>query len=295
MSRDLPSLNAIRMFDAAARTESFTRAADELHVTQGAVSRQIALLEEQLGARLFHRKGPRLSLTEAGGAYQTVVREALEIIRQGTAQIRRARQTNTVTVSILPSFASQWLIPRLPQFEKLHPEVSLRLEASYRVIDFARENEIDCSIRYGRGPWSGVYTKQITNHILIPVCTPQLAGKIRSVEDLAGQRLLSEIPLYDEWQRWFARFNIKRPTDNNLVYDDTSMQIRAAADGHGVMLAREEFITDYLVSGRLVRLFSEEIVSNFQYHFVSLPERFSNISVRHFHDWLFNSVESDDL
>lgn len=288
MRRDLPSLNAIRMFEAAARTESFTRAADELHVTQGAVSRQIALLEEQLGSSLFHRKGPKLALSEAGITYQGVVREALEIIRQGTAQIRRARQMDVVTVSILPSFASYWLIPRLPQFEKLHPEVTLRLEASYRMIDFTRESEVDCAIRYGRGQWSHVYAKQITRDELIPVCAPQLAETISSVRDLVGQRLLSELPDYDEWQRWFALFDIKRPTHNDLVYDDTSIQIRAAVSGHGVMLAREDFIKDYLASGGLVRLFPEAIVSDFQYYFVCSPQRLSNPAVGCLRDWLSN-------
>ena len=289
MKRDLPSLNAIRMFEAAARTQSFTRAAAELHVTQGAVSRQIALLEEQLGCELFHRKGPKLKLSNAGLQYQSVVEEALEIIRKGTAQISQNHRSNTLTVSILPSFASYWLIPRMPAMEKVLPNISLRLAASHRNIDFAKDRDIDVSIRYGKGNWPDVYSKQITHDEMFPVCSPNLAQEIQCVEDLLSHHPISEHLPYDEWHRWFKKNNVKYEPKAIRNYDDTGMQIQAAIDGLGVMLARAEFVKDCLHSGSLVRLFDTNIISDFQYYFVCPLPRLTESNIKAFHDWILSA------
>jgi LysR family glycine cleavage system transcriptional activator len=283
---DLPSLNAVRMFEAAARAQSFTQAGEELHVTQGAVSRQVAVLEDQLGCKLFDRNGPRLKLSHMGRQYQQVVVEALEIIRQGTARIRRENQANTLTVSILPSFASYWLIPRISILEQALPHISLHLATSYRSVDFDRDSEIDLAIRLGRGDWLGVYKKQITRDQLFPVCAPAVAEQIDQVEDLHKQRLITEIPKYDEWTSWFEKVGVQRRSKEDLTYDDTGIQIRAAIGGQGIMLAREEFVRDYLRTGSLVRLFDQAIVSEFQYYFVCPQARVANPDIQKFHDWL---------
>ena len=286
MKRDLPSLNAVRMFEAAARTQSFTQAAVELHVTQGAVSRQIALLEEQLGCELFHRKGPKLKLSTAGLQYQSVVEEALETIRKGTSQISQDNSSNTLTVSILPSFASYWLMPRMVAMEKVLPNISLRLAASHQNVDFAKDRDIDVSIRLGRGNWSGVYSKQFTNDEMLPVCSPKLAQEIQCVEDLLKHHTISESSGYDEWHRWFEKNNVKYEPIATRIYDDTGVQIQAAIDGLGVLLARSEFVKDCLHSGSLVRLFDTNIISEFQYYFVCPIPRLSEPNIKAFHDWI---------
>jgi LysR family transcriptional regulator, glycine cleavage system transcriptional activator len=289
MKRDLPSLNAVRMFEAAARTQSFTRAATELHVTQGAVSRQIALLEEQLGCELFHRKGPQLKLSNAGLQYQSVVEEALETIRRGTAQIFQDNSSNILTVSILPSFASYWLMPRLPAMEKELPNISLRLASSHRIVDFAEDRDIDVSIRYGKGDWPEVYSKQITHDEMFPVCSPTLRQEIQCVEDLLDHHPINGRFPYDEWHLWFKKNNVKYQSRDDRTYDDTGVQIQAAIDGLGVILARAEFVKDNLQSGRLVRLFDSSIVSEFQYYFVCPLPRLSEPNIKAFHDWILSA------
>lgn len=286
MKRDLPSLNAVRMFEAAARTQSFTQAAAELHVTQGAVSRQIALLEEQLGCKLFHRKGPKLKLSDAGLQYQSVVDDALETIRIGTAQISKKHNSNTITVSILPSFASYWLMPRLSIMEKALPNISLRLAASHRIVDFAKDRDIDVSIRLGKGNWPDLYVKKFTHNEMFPVCSPNLAQEIQTVEDLLDHQIISDPLHYDEWHQWFKKNNIKYKLREERMYDDTGVQIQAAIDGLGVILARAEFVKNSLQSGRLVRLFNTSIVSVFQYYFVCPRSRLAELNIKAFHDWL---------
>ncbi|MEX2130161.1 MAG: LysR family transcriptional regulator [Pseudohongiellaceae bacterium] len=186
MVRDIPSLNAIRFFECAARHLSFTRAGEELFVTQNAVSRQVKLLEEQLGAELFVRSGPNLKLTVHGKAFQKTVADALDIIRQGTGSLRRGN-ISTLTVSVLPSFASNWLIPRIPNLEAYDSTLSLMLESSYVNIDFNIRTDIDVAIRLGRGTWPGLYSRQITRDRMFPVCTPALAAEIRQPPDPGGQ------------------------------------------------------------------------------------------------------------
>lgn len=290
MKRDLPSLNAVRMFEAAARTESFTRAASELHVTQGAVSRQIALLEEQLGCKLFLRKGPKLKLSDAGLQYQSVVNDALETIRKGTARISRANQSSTITVSILPVFASYRLIPKLTAMEKALPDISLHLAASYRLVDFAVDSDIDVAIRAGKGVWPGLYSKQLTRDELFPVCSPVLARKIHKVEDLLEHKLITDVLPYDEWHTWFKINNVKFQPREGHMYDDTGIQIQAAIDGQGVILVRAEYVKNSLQSGQLVRLFDTSIVSEYQYYFVCPPARLAESNIKAFHDWLIEAM-----
>jgi len=291
MKRDLPSLNAVRMFEAAARTQSFTKAASELHVTQGAVSRQIALLEGQLDCKLFVRKGPQLTLTEAGMQYRSVVEDALETIRVGTLKIAKGHEAAKLTISILPSFATYWLMSRMSSLEKALPHISIRLVASHRNVDFSEEPEIDLAIRFGKGNWPEVYWKQITYNELYPVCAPKLAERILRVEDLLQQKLIGEPLRFDEWQRWFKHNKIKFRPKEECTYDDTVIQIQAAQDGLGVILARNDFVRSLEQSGRLVRLFDSSILSDFQFFFVCPPSRMADPNIRAFHDWIIETAQ----
>ncbi|MDM3870764.1 transcriptional regulator GcvA [Porticoccus sp. W117] len=291
MPRQLPSLNAVRVFEAAAKLGSFTRASQELNITQGAVSRQIALLEEQLGCTLFDRLGPKISLNSNGRQYAEVVEESLQILRKGTARIRQDRTSGCILVSILPSFASYWLMARLADFEKQHPQICLRLAASHRNVDFSQEADVDIAIRLGDGNWPGLYIKRITNDQLVPVCTPELAKKVKTPADIKKLPLLMETKRYDEWRRWFKQQRIRYQVSKQRTYDDTGIQIQAAVDGLGVMLARESFVANYLKSGGLVKVVDRPMESNFQYFFVCPESHLADANVQAFHDWLLSCRE----
>lgn len=289
---DLPSLNAVRMFEIAAQCQSFTQAAERLHVTQGAVSKQIALLEEQLGCSLFKRHGPKLVLTDKGRDYLAAVEDSFAILRRATTSLRR-RRDNFLTISLLPSFARFWLLPRIPNLERTLPHITVRLAASYRYIDFDKEADIDVAIRFGKGHWPEVFRHQLTFDPLFPVCAPSVAASIQSPADLLQQELITDFPdYYNEWPAWFTARGIDHHKKPRWQYDDTGLQIQAAVDGRGVLLARDSFIGDYLNSGALQKVSTEGFLSQFQYYFVCPEARLREPSVQAFFQWI--STQSGD-
>ena len=289
MKKTLPSLNAIRFFECAARHLSFTRAGEELFVTQGAVSKQIKLLEKQLGVELFVRKGPYLSLTRPGEKLFATVATAVEIIESGVKSLQFP-QDDPLTITLLPSFSVNWLMPRLARFETRHPDISLRLATSYANIDFNLKRDIDMGIRLGQGVWQGLHATQITRDRMFPVCKPALATTINSIADLANHTLLVDDEPFDEWERWFAALNLPYLAGKRKLFDDTSTQIRGSIEGQGISLAREELIYDYLESGILVRLFDIDYVSPLHYYAVCLESRRDDHSISQFRQWLLDEV-----
>lgn len=285
MPKDLPSLNAIRFFDCAARHLSFTKAGDELNVTQGAVSKQIKLLEEQIDCQLFIRKGPYLKLTTHGEHFQATVSDSLRIIRQGLANLRRD-STSTLVVSVLPSFASYWLIPRTAKLEKQEPWLSLRLASSYTNIDFSVNTDIDVGIRMGAGKWAGLYSEQLTQDRMFPVCTPKLASKIKSLSDMKKYQLLSDMLPYDEWPNWFDVAGASYKDYKTKPYDDTGLQIGGAIEEQGVALCREDLVSDYLNAGVLVKLFDVAFVSKIHYYFICREHETEERKIKVFREWL---------
>ncbi|HET7925179.1 MAG TPA: LysR family transcriptional regulator, partial [Rhodanobacteraceae bacterium] len=169
MPRELPSLNAIRAFESAARLASFSRAADELSVTQSAVSRQIQKLEAELGQALFSRNGPHLKLTDRGREYYTVVQQGLGVIKRGTERLFR-HGTPVLTISTTPSIITSWLVPRVSDFERRHAGTSLHLNSSTAMTDFAVSTDIDVGIRFGRGRWPNVTADVLVDDVVFPVC-----------------------------------------------------------------------------------------------------------------------------
>jgi LysR family glycine cleavage system transcriptional activator len=172
MLRRLPSLNALKAFEAAARHQSFTKAAEELSVTQGAVSHQVKALEAELGLRLFNRERQRLVITDAGKSYLDVVRDAFDRLAVGTNRLLQLQKTGALTVTTSPNFASKWLVHRLGRFVEAHPDIDLRVSASLQHIDFARE-DIDVAVRHGDGQWSGLSVTRLCVEELFPVCSPK--------------------------------------------------------------------------------------------------------------------------
>jgi LysR family transcriptional regulator, glycine cleavage system transcriptional activator len=195
--RRLPSLNALKAFEAAARSESFTRAAEELSVTQAAVSQQVKALETELGLTLFNRERQRLAITEAGREYLAVVRDALDRIALGTDHLVRRQSAGILTVSTSPDFAAKWLVHRLGRFAEVHPEIDLRVSASLHHVDLARE-QVDLAIRHGEGNWPGLDVVRLCSERLFPVCSPKLVSgrsRIAKASDLLKFPLLR----LDDW------------------------------------------------------------------------------------------------
>src|SRR3954454_22286338 len=173
MPRRLPTLNALKAFEAAARHESFTRVAEELSVTQGAVSHQVKALEAELGLKLFNRERQRLVITEAGRAYLLVVRDAFDRIADGTERLLQRQRGGSLVVSTSPNFAAKWLVHRLGRFAEAHPDIDLRISASLHHVDFARE-DVDLAVRHGDGQAPGLHVARLCVEELAPVCSPKL-------------------------------------------------------------------------------------------------------------------------
>src|SRR5213595_3723251 len=223
MPRRLPPLNAVKAFEAAARSESFTRAAEELHVTPGAVSQQVKALEATLGVRLFNRERQRLVMTEAGREYLAVVRDALDRIALGTDRLVQRQSSGALTVSTSPDFAAKWLVTRLGQFAESYPEINLRVAAASHYIDFARE-DVDIAIRHGDGNWPGLDVVRLCSERLFPVCSPKL---MRGRNRLTALDLL-EFPLLrlddgTTWNRWFDAAGVADPSHRGLILNRASV------------------------------------------------------------------------
>lgn len=287
MARDLPSLNAIRVFEAAARHLNFSRAAEELNVTQSAISRQVQKLEDQLGQKLFVRKGPRLTLTKTGDEYLDVVQNGLAVIRRGTVRLFHRKARPVLTISVLPSLVSQWLVPRIASFEAAHPEIAIRLSASYRVVDFSVATDIDAAIRFGAGKWAGVEAELLIDDVIFPVCSPVKAARLREPADLLRERLLGEDPLYDLWNHWGKAAGLENLTaSDDRLSDDFNIQIQGALLGHGVALARGMLVADELRRGQLVCPFRIAVRSPLQYYFVSPSDRPGDPAIGSVRSWL---------
>src|SRR3954447_6992891 len=200
MLRRLPPLNALKAFEAAARSESLTRAAEELCVTQGAVSQQVKGLEVTLGIKLFARERQHLAITDAGREYLAVIRDALDRIAVGTERLIQRQTSGVLTVSTSPDFAAKWLVHRLGRFAEAHPDIDLRVSATMHRVDFARE-EVDLAVRHGDGNWAGLSVVRLCSEQLFPVCSPKLvsgSNRITRASDLLKFSLLR----LDDWKTW---------------------------------------------------------------------------------------------
>lgn len=289
MVKELPSLNSIRFFESAARLSSFTKAGEELHVTQGAVSRQIKTLEEQLGCQLFLRSGPHLTLTSHGEQMQTSVTAALEILKRGINNLRE-QESSKLCISVLPSFANHWLVPRMGDFEDSHPQYSIRLSSSYHYVDLKKNNDIDLAIRIGAGDWPGCFVERLTDDLMFPVCAPDIAAKIRTIDDLRQQTILVDAAPFDEWTYWFEAQQHPYQVANKKFYDDVGTQISGAVEGQGVSLVREALVRKDIQDGRLVSLFDNGYHSSQHYYFVCAEERVAEEKIVAFKEWIFAAI-----
>src|SRR5262249_31885946 len=278
MARRLPPLNALRAFEAAARHLSFLKAANELHVTPGAVSQQVKGLEVQLGIKLFRRLTRGVLLTDAGQLYAKRLGELFDGIDAATRDLRHGDASPVMTVSAIPSFAARWLIPRLGTFNTAHPDITLRVTAESGSPDFLN-TDADIAIRYGPPGYPGLESELLFPGIVFPVCSPLLMEgphPIRSLADLAHQTLLHDEPYpgFEDlsWKTWLAAVGAvgveARP---GPVFSFTHMSLQAAASGLGVALGTPVLAGDDLAAGRLVRPLPHEVRAKAAYWLLYPP------------------------
>lgn len=295
MPRRLPPLNALRAFEAAARSESFTRAAEELCVTQGAVSHQVKLLEATLGIKLFNRERQRLVITDAGRDYLNVIRDALDRIAAGTERIVQRQNSGVLTVSTSPDFAAKWLVNRLGRFAELHPDIDLRVSATMHHVDFVRE-EVDVAVRHGDGNWNGLDAFRLCTERLFPICSPRLMSgrsRIAKPSDLLKFPLL-HLENSKAWSNWFDAAGIAdAETSHGLVLNRASMLIDAAVNGQGVALARTALAAWDLINGRLAKPFDLSLKLSKTYWIVCPKTTSTQRKIVTFRDWLLAEAADD--
>jgi LysR family transcriptional regulator, glycine cleavage system transcriptional activator len=295
MPRQLPPLNALRAFEAAARSESFTRAAEELYVTQGAVSHQVKLLEATLGIKLFNRERQRLVITDAGREYLNVVRDALDRIAAGTERVLQRQNSGVLTVSTSPDFAAKWLVYRLGRFAEVHPGIDLRVSATMHHIDFVRE-EVDVAVRHGEGNWGGLDAVRLCSEQLFPVCSPKLMvgrSRLTKPSDLLKTPLL-HLDDGKAWSQWLDAVGISgAEMSHGLTLNRASMLIDAAIDGQGVALARTTLAAWDLINGRLVRPFDVGLKLSRTYWIVCPKATSAKPKIATFRDWLLAEAVDD--
>ena len=263
-----PSIQTLRAFEAAARLHSFSRAAEELGLTHGAVSHRIRDIEERLGVTMFERRGNSMEPTAAARQVLPVIRQSLALLASAfPAPADRAQQV--LRIGVLPSFAAHWLVPRLQDFHAAHPGIAVTLDARLETSRIGPRG-VDAAIRYGNGRWPGLLVERLISDTLFPACSPdyQARMRIKRADDLARCHLLRNS--WHAWTPWFqnAGLTLAEPSDS-VPFDDAGLMLDAVLAGHGVGLVRRIIAHDALESGRLIRLSSVEVPFEGAYYFVT--------------------------
>jgi LysR family glycine cleavage system transcriptional activator len=281
----LPPFFALRALETAARHRSYSRAADELAVTHGAISQQMRRLEAELGARLFERRGNAMVPTPEALRLAAEVARAMDILRNGVAEFASAAVRDPLVLSLDPQFASRWLPPRLPQLLADPAGANLEIRVEERRADFVTDG-VDAAVRYGAGRWDGVEAARLFRETLIPVMSPKLQAELQ----LETPRCLVTAPLlhhaHRPWSLWFGQFGLEAPPVSGLMIDDSVMLLEAAAQGIGVALARSSLIEQDLRSGRLVRPFEQDAPSELGFWYVWRKDGRKLRRIEMLRDWL---------
>ncbi|MER9683529.1 transcriptional regulator GcvA [Mesorhizobium sp. M0184] len=292
MHRKLPPLTTLPSFEAAARLLSFSKAAEELHVTHGAISRAIKNLEDQLGVQLFERGTRSVSLTAVGEPYARAVREALAQLATATAAATARYSSSTLNVSTSDGFAGRWLVPRLYRFHRAHGDIDVRVSTSGKLTNFLGDG-IDVAVRYGNGNYPGLTSEFLTGEEVFPVCSPKLlegAHPLRTPQDLKHHTLIRDsFPI--DWATWLASAGVEGvDPQSGITFDSATFAMESAAQGEGVVLGRTMLVAADLAAGRLVRPFGHALKSPSSFYFVYPPEALRQRKVKAFRDWLLSEV-----
>jgi len=292
MSR-LPPMQALRAFDAAARLQSLSRAAQSLHLTHGAISHQIKSLEGELGVSLVERAGRGIRLTEEGERFAARVREALDRLAEAVRDVTDKSNPRRIRVSVVPSFAARWLLPRIGRFIAQHPDIDLDVRATLNLVDFQRD-DVDFAVRHGTGVWPGVLAEPMFDETYFPVASPRLFGGRLPKEpaELARHVLLRGEG--EPWEPWFRAAGLDWPEPTRgAMFNDSSHMVQAAAEGQGIALARESLLGNDLQTGTLVRLFDISIPAPRRFWFVYPPRMAHSPKLALLRDWLFGELAQD--
>lgn len=290
----LPPLSAIRVFEAAARHGNFTKAAEELGMTQAAVSYQIKLLEERIGALLFFRKPRQVVLTEVGARLSPAISEAFELMRAAIAATRE-NADGVLTISTIPTFAANWLVPRLGSFQLAQPSLAVRLQATRDIIDFAR-HPVDVGIRSGGGNWPGLITHKLFVADFSPMLTPALAATIGGIKTPSD---LLKLPIIDTgdywWKLWFRAVGIQDPKlhgDPRNRFGEQHLEGKAVLAGMGVGILTPAFYQTELIQGQLIQPF-DIVGADDHFYWLVYPEARRNVpKIRAFRDWVLSQIGS---
>jgi LysR family glycine cleavage system transcriptional activator len=279
-------LNALRTFEAVASRLSFSKAADDLHVSPAAVSSQIRILEDKLDQLLFNRQGRKVTLTEAGQTLLPGVQRGFAELSQAVGSLEEERSRGVLNVTMVPSFLQKWLTPRLADFYNRYNQIDLRINADNLAVNFA-ETDFHAGIRFGLGQWPGLTVNKLLDDWILPVCSPELLrriGPIASVEDLQDHHLLY---IDDEfWNSWFKALGGENLQRRGPTLDDSVSIIMAAEQGAGIGLTRWSLVASELDSGRLVRPLPQVVKSDWAYFFVAPPHYFEMPKVALLRNWL---------
>ncbi len=299
--RRLPPLNALRAFEAAARHMNFSRAADELTVTPGAVSQQIQNLEDYIGAPLFKRTSKGLLLTDAAQTALPALREAFDRLAEAASLLTAAEDGRRLTVSVAPSFAAKWLVPRLGRFEAAHPQVDVWLSAGLELVDFT-SGEVDLAIRYGSGRYPGLEVTRLLGETVSPVASPKLLAQtpLENPTDLAQHVLLHDgSPDADDscpdWSMWLTARGVKGVDGaRGPRFNQSSLVIEAAVNGRGVALAKQTLAQADLDAGRLVQPFEDATAVDFAYYIVHPKAKGRLPQVKAFVAWVLKEAQAHE-
>jgi LysR family glycine cleavage system transcriptional activator len=286
MARRLPSLNALRAFETAARNQSFTLAARELFVSHAAISRHIRDLEDWLGVALFNRTGRGVTLTDAGTRYGRDLTPLFDRLAGATREVMTGGRLRSLTVSVEPSIASRWLVPRLGRFNELHPDIELSVDPQNRLVDF-HTGEADLGIRYGAADWLNVEAQKLSDVEVFPVCSPKLIAGREDLtpEDLADYYLLHE-QRKDWWDNWLAAARVDAAQGWRGTIFQNHLAIEAAEAGQGFALGDQILCTDAIIDGWLLRPFSIDIREPYSYYIVRAKRTKESAPGRAFREWL---------
>ena len=293
MDPRIPPTQALRALEAVARTGSLTKAADAMHVTHGAISHQLKGLEDDLGVRLIERAGRGIRRTDEGERFASRVRSALAELAEAVREITERSNPRQFRVSVMPSFAARWLLPRIGRFLAANPDIDLDVRASVTLADFRRD-DVEAALRYGGGHYPGVASEHLLDDVFYPVCSPRLGGGRLPTRPAEISRYLLLRSDNEFWQPWFRAAGLDWPEPTRgPIFNDASHLMQAAVDGQGIALARSSLIGNDLANGVLVRLFEIEVPSPFHYYLVYPPRLANSPKLARFRAWLREEIARD--